>query len=606
MVAAVLDAGALQIYAARGSDPWSLSATITSDTVGSLADVDIATDGRGWLLAWSYRRDDGAYGIRRVQADVLGAPLAFRWIIERALNKPSVSVDGVANATAASGTRYLIAVDRTIESAGGPLSGILAVEVYDATVVTWSISDSLTATSEAPQAQLAPDGSAAVGFTARDLATQKRTLKLATRGPRPAGGDPQAFLPAVPVADGDTGATTGVWALAMNDEVPSHASVAWSRALNAQTESVNYARFATATGAVSLRAPARAAAKVRSIALATGSETVDVLTWVDQPTFSVNTEEPYTVYAQVTAWELRQHAFRAVTSDRTLNLAAAALGMDERQRLFLAISSATGNRIGRLDVWESIASCINCVWPQATTTTVNIPADKVLVNDPQVVVPASRATYPRVLWMRSVGAAFGVFSTQQQVIPPRVPGAPTDVTASSGDGSAIISWTPPADPGSSPIIGYTATAAPGGARCNADAGETECTLSGLTNGTTYTVTVVATNATGSGGASIPSEPFTPGGQVTRPEPPTDLVAKAKKRGRVVLTWSASATPQVTGYVVRIKKGSAAWRPRDVGNVLTKTYTKVKPGTRACYRVAAVDDTGVKSRWTAKVCVVAKR
>jgi hypothetical protein len=114
MVAAVLNAGALQIYAARGSDPWSLSATITSDNVGSLTDVDIATDGRGWLLAWSYRRDDGAYGIRRVQADVLGAPLAFRWIIERALNKPSVSVDGVANATAASGTRYLIAVDRTM------------------------------------------------------------------------------------------------------------------------------------------------------------------------------------------------------------------------------------------------------------------------------------------------------------------------------------------------------------------------------------------------------------------------------------------------------------------------------------------------------------
>ena len=147
---------------------------------------------------------------------------------------------------------------------------------------------------------------------------------------------------------------------------------------------------------------------------------------------------------------------------------------------------------------------------------------------------------------------------------------------------------------------------PGDIECTTAPDTRECRFRGLTNGTEYVFTVRAVNDAGDGLPALSNAVTPSAAPAARPEPPTNLTAKAQRRGKVVLTWDASATPNVTGYVVGIKKGSGAWRARTVGDVTTKTYTKVKAGTRACYRVAAVDDNGVKSRWTAKACVVAKR
>ena len=76
------------------------------------------------------------------------------------------------------------------------------------------------------------------------------------------------------------------------------------------------------------------------------------------------------------------------------------------------------------------------------------------------------------------------------------PVPPTNVLAVPADRSAPVSWTPPASSGSSPIASYTATASPGGANCRSLAsGPSSCTITGLANGTTYSVIVTATNAT---------------------------------------------------------------------------------------------------------------
>ena len=51
------------------------------------------------------------------------------------------------------------------------------------------------------------------------------------------------------------------------------------------------------------------------------------------------------------------------------------------------------------------------------------------------------------------------------------------------------------------MTGYIATASPGGLTCTASAAATNCTISGLSAGSTYTLTVTAANSVGIGPAS---------------------------------------------------------------------------------------------------------
>ena len=126
------------------------------------------------------------------------------------------------------------------------------------------------------------------------------------------------------------------------------------------------------------------------------------------------------------------------------------------------------------------------------------------------------------------------------------PGAPVSVLASPGDASADVTWTPPVDSGTFPITGYVARAQPGGQTCSTAAAN--CTVTGLTNGTAYTFTVIATSAAGSGAASAPSPPVTPR---TIPGPPTAVKATPGD-ARATITWSAPADnggSPITGYRV---------------------------------------------------------
>ncbi|MFN8079040.1 MAG: fibronectin type III domain-containing protein [Kineosporiaceae bacterium] len=87
------------------------------------------------------------------------------------------------------------------------------------------------------------------------------------------------------------------------------------------------------------------------------------------------------------------------------------------------------------------------------------------------------------------------------------PAAPTSATASGGNTQATVSWTAPWNGGSA-VTGYTVTSSPGAKTCTTT-GATSCTVTGLTNGTSYTFTVTATNAIGTGAASAASNAVTP-------------------------------------------------------------------------------------------------
>jgi uncharacterized repeat protein (TIGR02543 family) len=92
------------------------------------------------------------------------------------------------------------------------------------------------------------------------------------------------------------------------------------------------------------------------------------------------------------------------------------------------------------------------------------------------------------------------------------PDEPTAVVATTGeDAKSVVSWSAPTVDGGSPITGYTATSS-GGQSCVSVT--TTCTVTSLANGTSYTFTVRATNAIGTGVASLASSSIIPAGPTT--------------------------------------------------------------------------------------------
>ncbi|AGL16845.1 fibronectin type III domain-containing protein [Actinoplanes sp. N902-109] len=191
------------------------------------------------------------------------------------------------------------------------------------------------------------------------------------------------------------------------------------------------------------------------------------------------------------------------------------------------------------------------------------------------------------------GSATGPASDGVTVIPAAVPGAPGPVTATAGNSTATITFTPPADDGGSPITGYQVLArstAPG-----AGAGDSWTTLevsgsttltgtvANLTNGTTYAVRVRAVNAVGAG-APTASATVTP---VTVPGRVPALNASAGD-GRAVLMFTAPGDDggsAITGYEFSLDDSAWTTVPAD------HTVTGLTNGTTYHVRVRAVNAVG---------------
>lgn len=111
----------------------------------------------------------------------------------------------------------------------------------------------------------------------------------------------------------------------------------------------------------------------------------------------------------------------------------------------------------------------------------------------------------------TVTDAVGVSATSAAfswVVTGNAPSAPLAVRAVNGDATVAVSWSAPASTGGGAVTRYTATLSPGGGSCSTT-GALTCSISGLTNGRVYTLTVTATNAygTGPGSATVTAIPY---------------------------------------------------------------------------------------------------
>ncbi|WP_164001761.1 FG-GAP-like repeat-containing protein [Pyxidicoccus caerfyrddinensis] len=89
------------------------------------------------------------------------------------------------------------------------------------------------------------------------------------------------------------------------------------------------------------------------------------------------------------------------------------------------------------------------------------------------------------------------------VTTPDVPAAPTSVSVMAGGSRATVSWRAPVSGGENPVTGYTVAVSPGNITADISGNRTTAVVQGLVASTSYSFTVRAKNAVGTGRPSAP-------------------------------------------------------------------------------------------------------
>jgi hypothetical protein len=208
-----------------------------------------------------------------------------------------------------------------------------------------------------------------------------------------------------------------------------------------------------------------------------------------------------------------------------------------------------------------------------------------------------RRSVPVVLLAGVVGAAIAAANptaAYADVIDPTgPPAAPASMTVEAGAASLTVGWTPPAADGGTAITGYDVVAAPadstiglGPVATLTDPSATATTLSGLTNGVDYTVTVAATNASGAGPAAtadgtprtVPDGTVLTGASAADHSATVSWQAPASDGGSAVLDYVVTAQP--SGRSTTVAAGSTV---ATIGGLLNGSATTLS--------VAAVNAAG---------------
>src|SRR5664280_2654185 len=188
--------------------------------------------------------------------------------------------------------------------------------------------------------------------------------------------------------------------------------------------------------------------------------------------------------------------------------------------------------------------------------------------------------YVRAYATNSAGTAYGNEITFTTAL-----FAPTNVVAAAGNAQATVTFTAPG--GGAVVTGYTVTSTPGNITANGSA--SPITVTGLTNGTAYTFTVIATNVNGNSPASTASNSVTPTAPSTVPGAPT-IGTATKGNAQATITFTAPASnggSAITGYTVTSTPGGFF----ATGPASPLTVTRLTNGIAYTFTVIATNANG---------------
>ena len=173
------------------------------------------------------------------------------------------------------------------------------------------------------------------------------------------------------------------------------------------------------------------------------------------------------------------------------------------------------------------------------------------------------------------------------------PSSPTALTVTAeSDQSVSLSWGPPTTDGGSSLTKYRVNYSNGGAEQlfldNIDPTTTTATVTGLTNGTTYTFYVYAFNTIGASAAAT-----TTGTPATIPSAPQSLAVSSHGDGTVSLSWVAPASnggSALMGYSVHVDGNPTAYST-PAADATSATVSGLTNGTEYTFTVYAVNIKG---------------
>lgn len=152
----------------------------------------------------------------------------------------------------------------------------------------------------------------------------------------------------------------------------------------------------------------------------------------------------------------------------------------------------------------------------------------------------------------------GPASKPSKPVKPTAPAPPVlakrSVSATAGDESAVVSWTAASAPEEAPVGAYVISATPSGPTLEVGASTLTTALTGLANGTRYTISVTAVSSAGSS-KPVKAAPIKP--TPTVPAAPGTVTAGSGQAGQIEVTWQAPKSDggsPLTGYTITASPG----------------------------------------------------